>query len=104
MRSDQRKGAESGASMRLPEENVIESEESDLSSELEQIDDETFNRVVMEANNYKFETPQEAHAYLTKKLKGEWSKRSLRKVVVPDPELDTKELTDPYYAALKREE
>lgn len=79
----------------------IYSDESDIDTILDQIDDETFQKMIEEAEKLDFKTEEDAKAYFDERLK-DWSKRvklSKRKVVV-----DKREQEDPYYAMLKRED
>lgn len=56
----------------------IDSDESDIDGILEQIDDETFEKMVEEAEKLDFKTEEEAKAYFDGQLK-EWSRTKLRK-------------------------
>jgi hypothetical protein len=56
----------------------IDSDESDIDGILEQIDDETFAKLIEEAEKLDFKTEEEAKAYFDEQLK-EWSRTKLRK-------------------------
>ena len=60
-----------------PERNDLWSDESDIDSILEDIDDETFAKMVEEAEKLDFKTEEDAKAYFDEKLK-DWSRTKLR--------------------------
>lgn len=82
-----------------PNEEVAYSDESDLDEALNNMDDETFEKLVEEANAREFNTEEEAKAFFEAKL-ADWARPKLRKRKV---EVDHREKTDPYYAMMKEE-
>jgi hypothetical protein len=63
------------------------------------MDDETFEKLVQEAEKLDFKTEEEAKAYFDEQLK-DWSRTRIRKRKVT---VDKREQEDPYYAMLKTE-
>ena len=80
-----------------PEVNY--SDESDLDQALDNLDDETFQQLIDQADKEDFGTEEEAKAFFDSKLK-EWSRIKTKKQVVKE---DPREKTDPYYAMLKED-
>jgi hypothetical protein len=82
-----------------PNEEVAYSDESDLDEALNAMDDETFEKLVEEANSKEFATEEEAKAFFESKL-SDWSRAKLKKRKVT---VDHRESTDPYYAMMKED-
>jgi hypothetical protein len=67
---------------------------------LDKIDDETFQKMLEDAEKLDFKSEEEAKAYFDEQLK-DWSRTKLRKRKVT---VDQREKEDPYYAMLKTED
>jgi len=75
------------------------SDESDIDQILDVIDEETFEKMVAEADSMKFTDEEGAKAFFDTKLK-EWSRMRIKK---QKKVVDEREKTDPYYAMMKTE-
>lgn len=96
--TEQDDGAETQEAAPIQEETAY-SDESDLDATLDEMDEETFQKLVDEANSREFKNEEEAKVFFEGKLQ-EFSRMRLkkRKVVV-----DERENNDPYYAMMKQE-
>lgn len=97
-------GTEEAAAEAKPEDAAAEeqlpySDESDIDAALDNMDDETFEKLIEEANAAEFQTEEEAQAFFDKKMK-EFTRIKNKKVVVKE---DPREKTDPYWAMMKED-
>lgn len=75
------------------------SDESDIEEALKVIDEDTFNKIIDEANAQIFANEEEAKTFFEGKIK-DWSRMKLKKRKVVKDERESK---DPYYAMMKEE-
>lgn len=76
------------------------SEESGGEEYLNKIDDETFQKIIEEAKEQRFETEEEALVFIEKLSKEKYKKKRAKR----DVAMDEREKDDPYYAMMKNDD